>query len=132
MLKVHNEGSAVCGLFPIDVAKTIQRRFIIIQALIINHLNVLLNNYGNFYKIFRKIYFKCFCFASEKNHQYVTLEHLLFSLMDEEDAVNVMKACSVDIGLLRENLEHYIDHELNNIVNSEKLSDPQPTAGFKG
>ena len=37
MLKVHNEGSAVCGLFPIDVAKTIQKRFIIIQALIINH-----------------------------------------------------------------------------------------------
>ncbi|MEL0242088.1 MAG: ATP-dependent Clp protease adaptor ClpS, partial [Pelagibacteraceae bacterium] len=25
MLKVHNEGSAVCGLFPIDVAKTIQK-----------------------------------------------------------------------------------------------------------
>ena len=67
---------------------------------------------------------------SHQNHQYVTLEHLLFSLMDEEDAVNVMKA-SVDIGLLRENLEHYIDHELDNIVNSEKLSDPQPTAGFQ-
>ena len=26
MLKVHNEGSAVCGLFPIDVAKTIQKK----------------------------------------------------------------------------------------------------------
>jgi len=26
MLKVHNEGSAVCGLYPIDVAKTIQRK----------------------------------------------------------------------------------------------------------
>ena len=26
MLKVHNEGSAVCGLFPIDVAKTIQNK----------------------------------------------------------------------------------------------------------
>ena len=24
MLKVHNEGSAVCGLYPIDTAKTIQ------------------------------------------------------------------------------------------------------------
>ena len=51
--------------------------------------------------------------------------------MDEEDAQNVMKACSVDIGLLRENLEHYIDHELDNIVNSEKISNPQPTAGFQ-
>ncbi len=26
MLKVHNEGSAVCGLYPIDVAKTIQKK----------------------------------------------------------------------------------------------------------
>ena len=26
MLKVHNEGSAVCGLFPTDVAKTIQKK----------------------------------------------------------------------------------------------------------
>tara|TARA_B100001287_G_scaffold260758_1_gene249143 strand:+ start:208 stop:507 length:300 start_codon:yes stop_codon:yes gene_type:complete len=26
MLKVHYEGSAVCGLYPIDVAKTIQKK----------------------------------------------------------------------------------------------------------
>ena len=72
-----------------------------------------------------------FKFASEKNHQYVTLEHLLFSLTDETDALNVMKACSVDTDLLKENLEYYIDNELDNIVNSEKESDPQPTAGFQ-
>ena len=86
---------------------------------------------STFTKSLEKSISNAFALASEKNHQYVTLEHLLFSLMDEEDAVNVMKACSVDIGLLRENLEHYIDHELDNIVNSEKLSDPQPTAGFQ-
>ena len=86
---------------------------------------------ATFTKSLEKSISNAFALASEKNHQYVTLEHLLFSLMDEEDAANVMKACSVDIGLLRENLEHYIDHELNNIVNSEKLSDPQPTAGFQ-
>ena len=86
---------------------------------------------ATFTKSLEKSISNAFALASEKNHQYVTLEHLLFSLMDEEDAINVMKACSVDIGLLRENLEHYIDNELDNIVNSEKLSDPQPTAGFQ-
>ena len=86
---------------------------------------------ATFTKSLEKSISNAFALATEKNHQYVTLEHLLFSLMDEEDAVNVMKACSVDIGLLRENLEHYIDHELDNIINSEKLSDPQPTAGFQ-
>ena len=86
---------------------------------------------ATFTKSLEKSISNAFALATEKNHQYVTLEHLLFSLMDEEDAQNVMKACSVDIGLLRENLEHYIDHELDNIVNSEKISDPQPTAGFQ-
>ena len=74
---------------------------------------------------------RAFRIASEKNHQYVTLEHLLFSLVEEPDALNVMKACSVDTDLLQENLEYYIDNELENIINSEKESEPQPTAGFQ-
>ncbi len=53
------------------------------------------------------------------------------SLTDEPDALNVMKACSVDTALLKENLEFYIDNELDNIINSEKEAEPQPTAGFQ-
>ena len=59
------------------------------------------------------------------------MEHLLLALTDEEDALNVMKACSVDTHLLKENLEDYIVNELDNIINSEKDSDPQPTSGFQ-
>jgi hypothetical protein len=33
--------------------------------------------------------------------------------------------------LLKENLEFYIDNELDNIINSEKEAEPQPTAGFQ-
>ena len=86
---------------------------------------------ANFTKSLEKAISSAFTLASEKNHQYVTLEHLLFSLIDEEDSQNVMKACSVDINLLKENLEFYIDNELDNIVNSENKNDPQPTAGFQ-
>jgi len=42
-----------------------------------------------------------------------------------------MKACSVDTDLLKENLEYYIDNELDNIVNSEKNNDPQQTSGVQ-
>ena len=86
---------------------------------------------ANFTKSLEKAISSAFTLASEKNHQYVTLEHLLFSLIDEEDSQNVMKACSVDTNLLKENLEFYIDNELDNIVNSENKNDPQPTAGFQ-
>ena len=50
---------------------------------------------------------QAFKFATEKKHQYVTLEHLLLALTDETDARNVMKACNVDVDLLNENLEFY-------------------------
>ena len=86
---------------------------------------------ATFTKSLEKAIAKAFQVATEKKHQYVTLEHLLLALVDEEDAQNVMKACSVDADLLKENLEYYIDNELDNIINSEKNSDPQPTSGFQ-
>ena len=86
---------------------------------------------ATFTKSLEKSISRAFQIATEKNHQYVTLEHLLLALTDEEDALNVMKACSVDTHLLKENLEDYIVNELDNIINSEKDSDPQPTSGFQ-
>ncbi|MEY3824739.1 MAG: ATP-dependent Clp protease ATP-binding subunit ClpA [Pseudomonadota bacterium] len=74
---------------------------------------------------------QAFKFATEKKHQYVTLEHLLLALTDETDARNVMKACNVDVDLLNENLEFYIDNELDNIVTSDSKLEPQPTASFQ-
>ena len=74
---------------------------------------------------------QAFKFATEKKHQYVTLEHLLLALTDETDARNVMKACNVDVDLLNENLEFYIDNELDNIVTSDSKLEPQPTASLQ-
>ena len=74
---------------------------------------------------------QAFKFATEKKHQYVTLEHLLLALTDETDARNVMKACNVDVDLLNENLEFYIDNELENIVTSDTKLSPNQLQVFK-
>ncbi|MCI0736128.1 MAG: AAA family ATPase, partial [Beijerinckiaceae bacterium] len=68
--------------------------------------------------------------ANERHHEYATLEHLLFSLIEDGDAAAVMRACSVDLDLLRKNLLEYIDQELDNLV-SEDREDAKPTAGFQ-
>ena len=47
--------------------------------------------------------------ANERRHEYATLEHLLLSLVDDQDAAAVMKACSVDLNALRKTLRGYID-----------------------
>ena len=35
--------------------------------------------------------------ASERRHEYATLEHLLFALTEDRDAIAVIRACGVDI-----------------------------------
>jgi len=69
-------------------------------------------------------------YANERNQEYATLEHLLLALLDDEDAATVMKACNVDMDLLRETLTDYIDTELANLVTGYN-EDSKPTAGFQ-
>ncbi|HEY9520278.1 MAG TPA: Clp protease N-terminal domain-containing protein, partial [Methyloceanibacter sp.] len=54
--------------------------------------------------------------ANERSHEYATLEHLLLALMDDKDAAAVMRACGVDLDVLRRSLENYIDNELASLV----------------
>ncbi len=68
--------------------------------------------------------------ANERRHEYATLEHLLLALVDDQDAAAVMRACSVDIDLLRRNLVDYVDGELANLV-SDTRDESKPTAGFQ-
>ncbi|HLY05247.1 MAG TPA: ATP-dependent Clp protease ATP-binding subunit ClpA [Rhizomicrobium sp.] len=68
--------------------------------------------------------------ASDRHHEYATLEHLLLALLDDSDAAQVMKACNVDLEALRRSLVKYIDHELLTLV-IEDGEDAKPTTGFQ-
>jgi ATP-dependent Clp protease ATP-binding subunit ClpA len=68
--------------------------------------------------------------ASERRHEYATLEHLLFALTDDQDAVSVLRACGVDVDKLRAELNEFLDNELSGLVSS-RVADPKPTAGFQ-
>ena len=68
--------------------------------------------------------------ASERSHEYATLEHLLLALIDDADAAQVMQACGVDLGDLGDVVRQYLDQEYQSLKTQEK-ADPQPTAGFQ-
>ncbi len=68
--------------------------------------------------------------ASDRHHEYATLEHLLLALTDDADAAQVMKACNVDTDALRQTLQKYIDDELLTLV-IEDGEDAKPTTGFQ-
>ncbi|MBV5264008.1 ATP-dependent Clp protease ATP-binding subunit ClpA [Pinisolibacter aquiterrae] len=68
--------------------------------------------------------------ANERRQEYATLEHLLLALLEDADAGAVMRACNVDIDVLRRNLIEYVDTELENLV-TDGDDDAKPTAGFQ-
>ncbi|MFC6434646.1 ATP-dependent Clp protease ATP-binding subunit ClpA [Novosphingobium resinovorum] len=68
--------------------------------------------------------------ASERSHEYATLEHLLLALIDDTDAAQVMQACGVDLGDLGDVVRQYLDQEYQSLKTEEK-GDPAPTAGFQ-
>ncbi len=73
---------------------------------------------------------RALAFANEHHHEYATLEHLLLALTDDQDASAVMRACNVDVDILKKSLNEYIDAELTNLV-SDGREDSKPTAGFQ-
>ena len=69
--------------------------------------------------------------ANERSHEFATLEHLLLSLLDEQDAQKVLKACDVDLSELRSNLVEFIDRELSSLIAEIEGSEAVPTAAFQ-
>ncbi|ENN91614.1 ATP-dependent Clp protease ATP-binding subunit ClpA [Bartonella schoenbuchensis] len=67
--------------------------------------------------------------ATQAQHEYATLEHLLLALLDDADASSVIHACQVDLEELRERLTNYIQSELDAQIKTDK--DTKPTAFFQ-
>ena len=68
--------------------------------------------------------------ASSRRHEYATLEHLLFALIDDEHASKVMESCGVDTAELTTTVRHYLDTELE-ALKVDAATDPSPTSGFQ-
>ncbi len=68
--------------------------------------------------------------ASERRHEYATLEHLLLGLLDDTDAATVLRACGVDIDKIRTDLTEFLDKDLAGLA-TDRPGEPKPTAGFQ-
>ncbi|MBB5751058.1 ATP-dependent Clp protease ATP-binding subunit ClpA [Prosthecomicrobium pneumaticum] len=84
----------------------------------------------SFSRSLEKALHQALAFANERHQEYATLEHLLLALIEDQDAAAVMRACNVDLDVLRRNLVDYIDTELANLTGVGE-DDSKPTAGFQ-
>jgi len=69
--------------------------------------------------------------ARAKRHEFMTVEHLLLALLDNNDAIRVLKACGADMGSLRGDLVEFVDATTPLIPEDEEQRDTQPTLGFQ-
>jgi ATP-dependent Clp protease ATP-binding subunit ClpA len=68
--------------------------------------------------------------AKAKQHEFMTVDHLLLSLLDNSAALEVLRACGADIERLRRQLTEFIDETTPLLVDGEDR-DIQPTLGFQ-
>jgi len=73
---------------------------------------------------------EAFKLAHRKKHEFVTVEHLFLSILENNDALEVLNYCGADIEALQKNLESYIK-ETTPLISEEDEQEIQPTLGFQ-
>ncbi|NDU86499.1 MAG: AAA family ATPase, partial [Ferrovum sp.] len=68
--------------------------------------------------------------ARQKRHEFITVEHLLLSLTENNAALEVLRACGANIDQLRESLGSFIQENTPQVQGSGAV-DTQPTLGFQ-
>ena len=69
--------------------------------------------------------------ARERRHEFLTVEHLLLALLDNEIALTVLEACDCDLAELRAELVNFVETTTPLIPESEGARETQPTLGFQ-
>jgi len=68
--------------------------------------------------------------ARQKRHEFITVEHLLLTLLDNPSAAEVLRACAANIEELRQELATFIDQHTPTVAGTDEI-DTQPTLGFQ-
>jgi ATP-dependent Clp protease ATP-binding subunit ClpA len=66
--------------------------------------------------------------AQKLQHEYITLEHLLYAMFCEEGLVELIKIYGADVEYIKHNLEHHLKTQCDNIKIEEKKFKPKKTA----
>ncbi len=69
--------------------------------------------------------------ARSKRHEYMTVEHLLLALLDNDAAARVLKACGTHLEQLKTELLQFVDETTPLIPLSDSTRETQPTLGFQ-
>jgi ATP-dependent Clp protease ATP-binding subunit ClpA len=73
---------------------------------------------------------QAFSHARKAGHEFLTIEHLLFALLENSQALTVLEACDVDITILQKELTSFLSDNLP-ILAEDSERETQPTLAFQ-
>ena len=73
---------------------------------------------------------QAFNYARQRAHEFLTVEHLLLALLENGQALAVLKACEVDITALRQELSDFLADNLPTLAEDSER-ETQPTLAFQ-
>jgi len=68
-------------------------------------------------------------FAQEANHEFVTVEHLLLALLENDSVIEVLSAVDADMDVLEESLIEHMDQNVP-LIPEDSDKTTQPSVGF--
>ena len=68
--------------------------------------------------------------ARRKKHELISVEHLLFALLENASATEVLRACGANLDDLKENLEEFVNSSTP-LLPSNEDRETTPTLGFQ-
>ncbi len=72
-----------------------------------------------------------FARARDKRHEFMTVEHLLLALLENDSAKEALQACSASLEGLRQELDTFIDQTTPLIPENDETRETQPTLSFQ-
>ena len=69
--------------------------------------------------------------ARNKRHEFMTVEHLLLALLDNDAAADVLRACGAQASELSKELEEFLESTTPLLPEADEERETQPTLGFQ-
>src|SRR5512139_84122 len=68
--------------------------------------------------------------ARVRNHEYLTVEHILYAVLHDEIGADIISACGGDVAALKSSLDNYFNESVPKSEDGQ-ANYPQPTVGFQ-
>jgi ATP-dependent Clp protease ATP-binding subunit ClpA len=78
-------------------------------------------------KNLQEIFEKSIEMAKTLNHEYITIEHIIYGIMEDEDSYKLLESFGADAKFVKTNIEHYLKNNLNDIKTTNANAKPKKT-----